>query len=62
MGWFIVFIMVITTTGNFWFTSQLSRSEHRHQAAENTQQAPGSAFPDGKARLVKLCTERNRIT
>ncbi|GHK90134.1 hypothetical protein ECZU25_58270 [Escherichia coli] len=39
MGWFIVFIMVITTTGNFWFTSQLSRSEHRHQAAENTQQA-----------------------
>lgn len=36
MGWFI---MVITTTGNFWFTSQLSRSEHRHQAAENTQQA-----------------------
>ncbi|EPD8538511.1 type IV pilus biogenesis protein PilM, partial [Escherichia coli] len=26
-------------TGNFWFTSQLSRSEHRHQAAENTQQA-----------------------
>ena len=40
MGWFIVFIMVITTTGNFWFTSQLSRSEHRHQAAENTQQAP----------------------
>ncbi|HFU8330776.1 TPA: type IV pilus biogenesis protein PilM, partial [Escherichia coli] len=30
---------VITTTGNFWFTSQLSRSEHRHQAAENTQQA-----------------------
>ncbi|HCQ3661807.1 TPA: type IV pilus biogenesis protein PilM [Escherichia coli] len=31
--------MVITTTGNFWFTSQLSRSEHRHQAAENTQQA-----------------------
>ncbi|RDA47149.1 type IV pilus biogenesis protein PilM, partial [Escherichia coli] len=25
--------------GNFWFTSQLSRSEHRHQAAENTQQA-----------------------
>ncbi|EFI9453638.1 pilM, partial [Escherichia coli] len=27
MGWFIVFIMVITTTGNFWFTSQLSRSE-----------------------------------
>ncbi|HGC3714013.1 TPA: type IV pilus biogenesis protein PilM, partial [Escherichia coli] len=27
------------TTGNFWFTSQLSRSEHRHQAAENTQQA-----------------------
>ncbi|MCE3525375.1 type IV pilus biogenesis protein PilM, partial [Escherichia coli] len=33
------FIMVITTTGNFWFTSQLSRSEHRHQAAENTQQA-----------------------
>ena len=39
MGWFIVFIMVITTTGNFWFTSQLSRSEHRYQAAENTQQA-----------------------
>ena len=39
MGWFIVFIMVITTTGNFWFTSQLSRSEPRHQAAENTQQA-----------------------
>ena len=39
MGWFIVFIMVITTTGNFWVTSQLSRSEHRHQAAENTQQA-----------------------
>ncbi|HFV4890501.1 TPA: type IV pilus biogenesis protein PilM [Escherichia coli] len=29
----------MTTTGNFWFTSQLSRSEHRHQAAENTQQA-----------------------
>ncbi|HFP3311148.1 TPA: type IV pilus biogenesis protein PilM [Escherichia coli] len=29
----------MTTTGNFWFTSQLSRSEHRYQAAENTQQA-----------------------
>ncbi|EEC8223341.1 type IV pilus biogenesis protein PilM [Escherichia coli] len=39
MGWFIVFIMVITTTGNFWFTSQLSRSEHRHQAAETSLQA-----------------------
>ncbi|EGF8620905.1 type IV pilus biogenesis protein PilM [Escherichia coli] len=39
MGWFIVFIMVITTTGNFWFSSQLSRSEHRHQAAETSQQA-----------------------